>query len=239
MDKYKVVDINKIGITCCNCLKEGNIKHIKIPPLRYGSFFDNMGTQIDLCDDCHSKTNPNWWEFEIIGDDYDSHYKYEDDLIRYLESMPLNGQELVFSYYSEGALSEGIPRQDWIDYELGVLSHEKCKEYGVYSRQEIQAYKDRFPTCREVFIKIWSDGSSGSRCRIGASGKSDGSCGLNISKECFVCDIYQEKEESFKVKTINELEEFYRNEKERLNYMIKYATDRLLLISENKLNPEE
>ena len=34
--------------------------------------------------------------------------------------------------------------QDWIDYQLDELSHEKCKKYGYCSPKDIEAYKTKF-----------------------------------------------------------------------------------------------
>lgn len=120
--------------------------------------------------------------------------------------------------------------QDWIDYELGELPHDKCKEYCLYSPQEIKAYNDRFPTCANVFLKTYSDGSGGCRCSLGAHGNKDGSCGVNISSECYQCAWYTPRVD--KMNEVNEIDEFVKSETSRLEDMLEYATTRLEVLNQ-------
>lgn len=236
------IEIKNIGKTCCNCLKETKVKHIHINALGYGSGFDNFSTQVDLCNECFEKTNPKWWELKVCGnhdkngsyDEYGEWYEYENEIFEYIKQMPLAGQELFYNHYAYGACADSnMESQDWIDYELGILSHEKCKEYCMYSPQEKKAYKDRFPNCKNVEIKIYSDGSKGSRCYMGAWGDENGNC-ENMSDKCYLCDRYEER--SGEIKVVDTVKEYYENEIERLNDMISYATKRLEKIKNGTLD---
>lgn len=242
MDKRENIAIKNIGHTCCNCLKEIKVNHIHIGALGWGSNFDNFSTQLDLCDECLAKTNPEWWKLKVCGNfdecgNYDMDgewYEYEHEIFDYVNKMPLAGQELFYNYYANGECAYyNMDSQDWIDYELGILPHEKCKEYGMYSPQEIKAYNDRFPNCNNVEIKIYKDGSRGSKCFFGAFGDKEGNCDSNISDHCYMCSHY--KERTGKIKVVDELEEYYKRETERLNDMIVYATKRLEMIKNKTL----
>lgn len=231
-------------VTCFKCLKGfDKVKHIMIHALGWGSGFDNFSTQINLCHDCYETTDPKWWELKVCGNfdengNYDEHgewYEFEGEIFKYVNSLPIAGQELFYSRYSYGACAHHMEPQDWIDYNLDILPHEKCKEYGRYSPQERTAYRDRFPTCGKVFRKTYSDGSSCCKCNFGAHGTTDGECDkYNISKECYMCKQYIPRLEAIKV--VNEVDEFIKNETERLEEMLKYATDRLEAI---KKSPKE
>jgi len=229
-------------ITCCNCLKETKVNHIEIGDMGYGSSFDGWSTKINLCDDCYKLTNPDWWKLEttpleesgLWSDFYE--YKYEDKIFEFIRTMPIAGQELFWNRYKKGDRYP-MESQDWIDYELDLLPHEKCKEYGMYSPQERQAYKDRFPICKHVQLKVYNDGSSHTKCFRSAFGNKDGSCEeCNISSECYMCNSFEERVDDIKVIDVSEEEKV--RETERLKDMIKYATDRLKKIENKTLKDE-
>jgi hypothetical protein len=106
----------------------------------------------------------------------------------------------------------------------------------MYSPQEKKAYKDRFPNCKHVEIKIYSDGSKGSKCYMGARGNGEGNCGSNMYDDCYLCDRYEER--TGEIKIIDELSEYYKREEERLNDMIAYAMKRLEKIKNKTLECE-
>ena len=84
--------------------------------------------------------------------------------------LPLESQELVYNSFIEGT-SYHMKPQDWIDYRLGVLPHDKCKEYGLYSPDEKKAYYNRFPMCQYPVQIVYDDSTKGCRCPFGAFGK--------------------------------------------------------------------
>lgn len=119
-----------------------------------------------------------------------------------------NGKQFAYiNIYSSFGLVEGIV---W---------------HCMYSPQERAAYKERFPNCECVKIKKYSDGSQGSSCPYGAFGDKDGNIGLNIAEECYMCTHYKPRQGDIKV--IDEVAEYYQNEKDRLIHMIQYAGSRL------------
>lgn len=71
----------------------------------------------------------------------------------------------------------------------------------MYSPSEIKAYEERFPTCKQVYKKVYSDQSSCTKCNQGAWGNSDGTVSINISEECYYCKQYENR--------INDIEVMY------------------------------
>jgi hypothetical protein len=184
---------------CYKCLAscDDRILHIiHIPAMGWGSSFDGWSTQINLCDECMQETNSDWWKLKEIKSEHPyggSYYEYEDEILQFIESLPIEGQELFHNRFStDGYYMEP---QDWIDYELGILPHEKCKEYGMYSPQEKQAYQERFPVCDKVRIVVYNDDSRGSQCPFGAFGNKDGTAeGHQTQTGCYECMAFQQRQ---------------------------------------------
>lgn len=200
MNSKNIVAIprDKIECTCMKCLRENRLlKEIDIPEMGYGSAFDGSGTKVILCEQCYIESNPNIWSMETKEfDEYCEEYLHEEEMLDYLRQLPLQSQELVFNEFENGwSANYGMEAQDWIDYKLNELSYEKCKEYGLYSPEEINAYKERYPKCEYVYNTVWNDGSKGSHCamRTYASGEYGGGIGLNYSTECYKCHYFTER----------------------------------------------
>ena len=121
-------------------------------------------------------------------------YKYEKEILEFINKMPLAGQELFYARFDKGTSTDLIRGQDWIDYTLGILPHEKCKEYGYYSPQEIQAYQERFPLCEHPVNRICNDESKNSWCPFGAIGEYNQKCYENGKDDnCYECEYFQER----------------------------------------------
>lgn len=202
-DTKRVKAIHNSDCLCWKCLKKHNkdkMHVIEIGALGYNSRFDNLSTRIQLCDDCYN-VNPDWWKLERIipqeSEQFGEKYKYEKEICQFIEELPLEVQELIWNKYSHGACADYyMDSQDWIDFQLGMLPHEKCKEYGCYSPDEERAYEERFPTCQHPIEVIYDDGSHGCHCPFGAFGKcEDGivSVDLNIWTECYGCNYYKQR----------------------------------------------
>jgi len=155
---------------CFNCLNQfPQLHEILIPSLNHGSEFTNFSSRLYLCDNCLSLTNLEWWKLEIIKTytEYNMmqlNYKYEKKILEFINQMPLAGQELFYARFGKGTSTDIMKSQDWIDYTLGKLPHEKCKYYGYYSPQEIQAYQKRFPICEHPVNRICNEESKNSWC---------------------------------------------------------------------------
>lgn len=228
MNSKGIVAIKDIKNLCYKCLKRKDRVHeIHIEERGYVSYFDDFSTNLQLCDECYNKSikDKPIWSMEALDEDdrYDNSYLYDNEMSSYLHNLPLESRELVFNRNLNGY--SNMNPQDYIDYELDELSHKKCKQYGMYSPEEKAAYKERFPNCECVKIKKYSDSSQGSRCPYGAFGDKDGNVGLNIADECYMCTHYKPKRGE--VEIIDEITEYYQNEKDRLIHMIQYAGSRL------------
>lgn len=251
MNSKGIVALKDTKNLCYKCLqKKDKVHKIKIGGSGYGSSFDNFSTSLQLCDDCYkesTKDKPIWnmktvygdmhfsfgesknneyYKDRIVNEPIDQRYEYDDEMIEYIHNLPLESRELVYNRNSYGALANyNMKPQDWIDFKLDELPHKKCKQYGFYSPQERNAYKERFPNCECVVINKYKDGSQGSSCPYGAHGDGNGNIGLNTYSQCYVCTQYKPREGDIKV--IDKVSEYYKNEKDRLIHMLQYASTRL------------
>lgn len=214
---------------CFNCLKEGNVHKIHIPAMGYGSNFDNFSTRIHLCNDCMKLTNPEWWKLEEVQCEWDkednhgfTEYKYEKEILNFVKQMPIAGRELFYARYGYGACAEYMSGQDWIDYELDKLSHEKCKEYCMYSPEERKAYNERFPICDKVKFIIYEDNSKGCHCPFGAFGNEDGTAeGHQSSTKCYKCKMFVIRNDNIKTMTKEDFDIYELENKLALKKAIK------------------
>ena len=208
---------------CMKCLKKKAAHTYYISYRGYGSSFDDMETKFQCCDDCDKPEYDEWFNEKEVMNDYVETYQHEDKILDLIHSLPLESQELFENRFENRGYK--MDSQDWIDYELNELPHEKCKEYRMYSPQERAAYKERFPNCECVKINKYKDGSQGSSCPYGAHGDKDGNIGLNIWNECYMCTHYKPREGDIEI--IDKVDEYYKNEKDRFIHMIQYAGSRL------------
>ena len=198
----KIKAIHNTECLCWKCIKEhdkSKIHIIEIGALGYNSCFDNLSTRIQLCDDCYN-VNPEWWNLEtIIPEGFEQFgymYKYDKEICQFINELPLESQELAWNEYAYGACAGyNMDAQDWIDYQLGIISHEKCKEYGMYSPDEEKAYEERFPTCQHP-IEIDYRDSIGCHCPFGAFGKSEDGVVFaedDMLNDCYGCEYYKKR----------------------------------------------
>lgn len=179
----------------------------------YGSIYDNYNFTIQLCSQCALGVDLKWFneEPEII-DGYYEKYKYEEKIEELIDSFPIENQEYVRNDF--------MGRQDWIDMKLGKLPDEKYKEYGFYSPSQINAYREKFPTCNHPIDIIYNGESKGCKCVFGAYGeygqKADEH---NVSDECYNCKHYVKRYEPRKEMIHSEFEEYQRYYIGKLNYL--------------------
>ena len=188
---------------CYHCLKEfekENLHKIEINALGYGSFFDNFGTSLQLCNDCYEKSK-SIWTFNTIKDkDNYTIYANEKEIEDYIYSLPIETQELVFNTNAWGAFADDMMEpQDWIDYKIGILSHEKCCNYGLISKHMIEEFTDKYPRCEHVINISYNDGQVSSCCFNGSHGLKDGKIDKNDIKKnsqvgkCWNCEYFKER----------------------------------------------
>lgn len=177
---------------CFKCLVKKITTTYSLYRSNYGSSFDNNYTYMQLCDECKPKDIKKWFDEEPeLIDGWCEDYKYEDCIIEFVDTFPVEGQELFWNRCAYGACAHTIESQDWIDMQLGILPDEVYEDYGMYSPRQIKAYKERFPVCKYTYITEYKDGSRGSNCPYGAFGDEVGSDGLNPSSECYECSCFQ------------------------------------------------
>lgn len=205
---------------CLVCQKEKPIHIYSIFCRGYGSIFDSDRIEFKCCDKCDKPEYRDWFNEEPEENGFCEVYTYEDNIMSLFESLPLNSQERIFN-----TTDWVMEPQDWLDYKLGELPHEKCKEYCRYSAQEIQAYEDRFPVCVNVFKEVYENGGTACWCPYGASGNGDGSCGLNVCEECYMCTHFEVRTDH--IKTVDVAVEETKRETERLLEMLAYSVKHL------------
>ena len=198
---------------CFNCLNQfPQLHEILIPTLNHNSKFTNFSTRLQLCNNCLSLTNPNWWKLEIIKSYSEDNmmqlnYKYENEILDFINQMPLSGQELFYARFGSGVHSDLMRGQDWIDYALDKLPHEKCKKYGYYSPEERKAYKERFHICDKIKIVIYEDEDRDLRCPFGAYGNINGTYeGDHMHHQCYECKMFESRDGEIEVMNIDDFE---------------------------------
>lgn len=190
--------IKNKNTTCMKCLGEfEKLNRYSIYGRGYGSSFDNVSTTLQVCNDCDLPELQDWFDEQLEMDDYCENYTYEDKIKEFVDSLPLEGNELFYNtFHSSSGWS--MDAQDWIDIKLGIAPDELYEEYGMYSPSQRKAYKERFPTCENPVNVTYNDGSKGCWCPFGASGKYGQEDSVNISKECNGCTLYKLRETPIK-----------------------------------------
>ena len=230
MDKVLAIP-NHEGL-CWKCLQSFNkskIHNIVIPSMGYGSSFDGWSTEINLCNDCYKesiKDNTELWSLEenhdLYGEGYGEEYKFEEEIFNYINSLPIQGKQFVCNEFINGwNTNHTMNSQDWIDYKLDILPHDKCKEYGYYSPDEKKAYKERFPTCQYPVNIIYDDNSKGCKCPFGVHGKYGQKCNEQSYEGCYKCQYYKERTKSIIDVSDDEYEGYVIDTK----FMIRHAKE--------------
>lgn len=130
---------------CLKCLKKTEKEHlhkIEIEELGFGSMFEGMSTHFHLCDECYDELDKDVWGMHVKkvfasehgydlleNDDYPifEEYIYEDEMIRYIENLPIQSQEVILNQNAEGWKAKPkLESQAWINQKM--LELEKKKE---------------------------------------------------------------------------------------------------------------
>lgn len=216
MNSRKIKPITNKNCTCMNCLQEfssDQLNIIEIKELGYGSAFDDINTKVILCKKCYDESNSKIWNmkvkqrfasefYDLNGkDDFviDQEYLYEEDMIKYIDSLPVQSQELIWNTFATGLKADyKMLPQDWIDYELTNLSQEKCEKYGLLSKEEKDDYKKKFSTCQWPVNRIYKGSTIVCQCPYNAYGKENQQLSDTISIECHYCDYYKKRTDKIK-----------------------------------------
>lgn len=197
MNSKGIVAIEDKSI-CMKCLKKNATHTYTIYGRGYGSSFDSMDTRFQCCDECDKPEYKDWFGETEVMNGYVETYEHEEKIRDLIGSLPLESRELFENSFDGHAWQ--MEPQDWIDYSLGELPHEKCKEYALYSPKDIEAYKTRFTTCENVVNVTWSDNSKGSWCPFGVNGSYSQKIDEygNVHDECTDCKYYKLRESTIK-----------------------------------------
>lgn len=197
MNSKGIVAIENKSI-CMKCLKMDATHTYTIYGRGYGSSFDSMDTKFQCCDECDKPEYKEWFNEIETMDGYVETYEHEEKIWDLIDSLPLESRELFENSFDGHAWM--MEPQDWIDYSLGELPHEKCKEYALYSPKDIEAYKTRFTTCEHVVNVTWNDNSKGSWCPFGVNGSYGQKIDEygNMHDECTDCKYYKLRESQIK-----------------------------------------
>ena len=84
---------------------------------------------------------------------------------------------------------------DFINSELIAMGFEEWQNQELSKAEVIEAYQQRFPTCKHPKLKTYDDGSQLCICPSGAIGELDQTPSLLPWEECLNCPIYQKKED--------------------------------------------
>ncbi|TCJ00424.1 hypothetical protein [Cytobacillus praedii] len=197
MEKIKAIE--NYEYVCFCCLKEKPIQKYSVYGRGYGSDFDNNNTHLQLCNDCKPPIIEDWFNETPSVDEYIEKYNNEDKICSFINTLPLQGQELFWNRCAHGACADSMESQDWIDDKLGILPDEVYEnDYMMYSPRQFKAYEERFPTCEHPVNKVYSDGSKSCYCPFGASGNYNQEVDRNVSTECFGCEKYKVRQTPIK-----------------------------------------
>jgi hypothetical protein len=194
----KVLAIEDYENICFKCLEKKKVEKYHIYRNSYGSSFDNQHTMLQICEECKPEGIKQWFDEEPVMDEYYAKYTYETNIIDFVNTLPLEGQELFWNRCNGGACAYQMDSQDWIDDKLGILPDEIYEEYSMYSPRQIKAYKERFPVCEYPVNAKFDDDSFGCYCPFGASGNKDQKVDGNISDECYGCEKFKERKSPIK-----------------------------------------
>ena len=201
MDK-KVTPIKDYDKICFKCLKEKDeLKKYYLNRYEYGSKFDNMVTYLQICNECSPEGIEEWFnEKPEMKHDCYAVYKYEQNIIDFIDTLPIQGQELFWNRCASGAIAYYMDSQDWIDMKLGILPDEKYEAYYMISPRQIKAYEERFTTCEHP-VNVYSNIGEGFEycmCPFGAKGEYGQKASSDASIECFNCEHYKKRENNIK-----------------------------------------
>lgn len=237
MKNLKIISKKYSTRICFKCLKEvepTNIKIIDFYETGNGSLFNGFNSKMQLCNECYQQCDEDMWKLNIITNKEDNEdiikYENESELIDYISSLPIEGQELFLNRIAWGKTVIPMKGQDWIDYILHLLPYEKCKEYGLMSPIDNEVYKERFPTCKYPVNIVYNDGVKKSRCPYGTIGNYNqiADCASHIKCYCYECPYYEKRnndelifdlsEDEYKLYKLNFL--YYIN-KEKIEKLLK------------------
>jgi hypothetical protein len=195
---------------CFRCLqKQNNINKYFIQGRGYGSSFDEFNTYLQLCNECKKEVKEEWFTEEPnIIDEYCEDYKFEEDIRKFINTLPLESKELFWSRCTSGSNSQYrfITPQDWIDNQLDILP--EWKYYSRYKPYRLKVARERFELCNEPVNIVYNDDSKGCWCSFHAHGEYGQKADANTGDKCYLCDQFHKRYENIKEMTDKEFKKY-------------------------------
>lgn len=237
MNSKDIKSISYSDDLCFKCLQKydkTDITTVYLLDCGYGSKFDGFNSKMQLCSKCYEECK-DLWKMNSITDEKGNdlkRYESEEDIIKYINELPIEGQELFLNRMAWGTFISSMGAQDWIDYKLGELPYEKCKEYGLISYEELSDYKEKFPKCKYPINITNDDGSQICHCPRGSYGKYGQEVDDTLYINCYNCPIYTERTEddtildlSSEEAKVYKLYVLYEANKEKIEEILKRKKD--------------
>ena len=153
-------------------------------------------------------------QLDVIYDrDFDEtffEYEHEREMYDYINSLPIEGQELVYNRLGEdrGKSCKHDP-QEWIDYHLGELSYELCKKNHWVFKGEFESYQNHYEKCGHVKNVIWNKGGKDSQCFINplVKGEFGGGCS-KVGTGCYDCEYFKERDKEIETVDLSGIDDY-------------------------------
>lgn len=202
--------VKNSNTVCFNCLKHSNVYVLKIHELGEGSFYNGFNTELHLCNYCLNEELKKWFELEVIGNDTKKKYLYEDELLAYVNKMPLAGQELFYNRYAYGKNVIYTPTKKWLEH---LSSQNNMSSVEVEYTGD--SYASKYSNCEEVYNLLMPDGSIYSKCPFGLTGLGNAQEDYhNENISCYSCAHYRKR--NSQIRNI-----LYENDEEYANLRLK------------------
>jgi len=130
-----------VCLRCLNKFNKDQLHKIEIKELGFGSIFEGISTHFYLCDECFEELNPDIWnmhvkrvfasehDYELFeNQDYPivEEYCYEEEMKKYINSLPVQSQEVIMNQNTEGWKAKPkMESQAWITKRLLEIEKEK------------------------------------------------------------------------------------------------------------------
>lgn len=123
---------------CWHCRKEKDIKVFSYPSLGYGSIFDDFSSEFHICEDCLKSVGKDIFSNKVITEKYGDNdmfsysvYENEDKLAEFVNSHPVEIQELFYNKFGSSSADYNMESNDWINLENGIITEEMKEKYGL------------------------------------------------------------------------------------------------------------
>lgn len=144
---------------CFRCLRTGPLEVFDLPELGVGSAFHGFSSELHLCPDCLDLEKREWLKLAVMKSDTAFKYQYEEALLNWINSFPIEGRERFYNTYAYGWRVRYQTSEAWIQ-EHQASAHGNCRN------------EDVMKQCEESIWILYPDGTK----RIDCPFNSDRTC---------------------------------------------------------------